>query len=182
MLVSSLLESEPDLTQQDEPIAFPVFGRGRALYALLGAGIQESNIMEACESLLAWCSCEIKAQSPGTDLLISADWSKPFGGRMVEDPEIPPLAGLGRFIPGRSAADRAAPRAEAGVPGATQAPMACLTKPPAHSAAGSPDRPPREPAPRDDRLMRNLLYLAALSGLVLVTLTVLATVKRKNRP
>jgi hypothetical protein len=184
MLVSSLLESEPDLAQQNEPIAFPVFGRGRALYALAGAGIQESNIMEACRSLLAWCSCEIKAQSPGTDLLISADWSKPYGGRMVEDPEIPPLASLERFIPGQSATERAAPRAEPAAPrvepaapgqgGAMHASTACPTK--------APDGPPRELVQGDDLLTRNLLYLAALSGLVLVTLTVVVTVKRKNRP
>jgi hypothetical protein len=48
LLVSALLASEPDLARYDEPIAFPVFGRGRVLYALVGDGIQEKNIREGC--------------------------------------------------------------------------------------------------------------------------------------
>jgi hypothetical protein len=108
LLLSALLNSEPDLRQYDEPMAFPVFGRGRALYALVGDGIQEKTILEACQSMINWCSCEIKALNPGTDLLVSADWSRPHGGKMVQDPALP-LTGLSGF-----AQDRAA--AEAGVP------------------------------------------------------------------
>jgi hypothetical protein len=180
MLVNSLLESEPDLAQQDEPIAFPVFGRGRALYALVGEGIQESNIMEACRSLLNWCSCEIKAQNPGTDLLISADWSQPFGGRMVQDPELPPLTGLDGFSQKQSATDAAASHQESEP---VEVAAACDAKPQAGIVAGSAQlgKPSQAPAYRDDPLLRNLLYLAGLSGLVLVTLSILATVKRKNR-
>jgi hypothetical protein len=112
LLVSALRRSEPDLGGFDEPMAFPVFGRGRALYALVGGGIQEKNIREACKSMLAWCSCEIKSLNPGTDLLIAADWSQPAGGRMVKDPVLP-LTGLGGFLPDREPAMAAVPRSAA---------------------------------------------------------------------
>lgn len=98
MLLSMLLGSESDLAFYDDPMAFPVFGRGRSLYAIIGKGLNEKNIYNACQSIIAWCSCEIKAQNPGIDLLVSADWSNPVGGQMVKDEELPPLTGFSEFI------------------------------------------------------------------------------------
>jgi len=79
LLVEMLLRTEPDLMSYDEPMAFPVFGRGRALYTLIGAGINPDTIQEACLFLTGQCSCLVKEQNPGTDLLMTADW------RLVED-------------------------------------------------------------------------------------------------
>lgn len=75
-LVQMLLRSEPDLETDygSMPMAFPVFGRGRALYALVGGGITPENIREACTFMGGACSCEVKELNPGTDLLIVADW------------------------------------------------------------------------------------------------------------
>lgn len=73
-LIASLLRSEPDLAERKEPMAFPVFGRGRALLPLVGAGITEGNITGAAGFLTGACSCEVKALNPGFDLLLSADW------------------------------------------------------------------------------------------------------------
>src|SRR5262245_6504013 len=73
-LVAMLLSSEPDLVTLPEPMVFPVFGRGRALLALIGAGITEKNIHDAAEFLVGPCSCQVKEQNPGFDLLLSADW------------------------------------------------------------------------------------------------------------
>ena len=75
-LVKSLLNTEPDLTEYAEPITFPVFGRGRALWALVGKGINEDMIYESLAFLAGACSCQVKAQNPGIDLLINTDWSK----------------------------------------------------------------------------------------------------------
>jgi hypothetical protein len=181
LLVSALLNSEPDLGEYDEPMAFPVFGRGRMLYALVGSGIQEKTILEACQSMLDWCSCEIKALNPGTDLLISADWSEPFGGRMVEDPELPALTGLDAFRPHQEAADAPLPSVET-VP-AEPAGAACPAVPATNvPVAGSvPIGERSEPGrPDGDPLARNLFYLAGGAGLVLVILSVLVTVRRKR--
>jgi hypothetical protein len=55
-------------------MVFPVFGRGRALLPLVGAGITEANITAAAGFLTGACSCEVKALNPGFDLLLPADW------------------------------------------------------------------------------------------------------------
>ncbi len=176
LLVSALLKSEPDLGY-DEPMAFPVFGRGRALYALVGEGIQEKNIREACQSMLAWCSCEIKAQTPGTDLLIAADWSRPFGGRMVKDPELP-LTGVTGFLPARKPEDTAAPQGKAQPAGA---PALCKLPPVAGRAgAVSAGAPAKDPDPVRSPLTRNVLYLAGAAGVVLLALSAFLTVRARR--
>lgn len=106
ILKSMLLGSESDLSYYNDPMAFPVFGRGRLLYAVIGKGIREKTVYDACRSITAWCSCEIKAQNPGIDLLLSTDWSAPVGGHMVKDEETPPLTGLSEFIPPQNDAQK----------------------------------------------------------------------------
>jgi hypothetical protein len=69
---------------------FPVFGQGRVLYALVGAGINEMTIAETCGFLVGACSCQVKALNPGTDLLIWADWWAGLEG--LGGPQ--PLAGV----------------------------------------------------------------------------------------
>jgi len=72
ILTQMLLHSEADLRTFNEPIAFPIYGRGRILYALVGDGINANTIGEACRFLVDGCSCVIKAENPGTDLLLTA--------------------------------------------------------------------------------------------------------------
>ena len=74
VFVRTLLGLEDDLADAREPIAFPVFGRGRALYALVGKGINNETIDEACAHLVGACSCIVKEENPGLDLLLSAPW------------------------------------------------------------------------------------------------------------
>ena len=75
LLVETLLSTEPDLHGREEPMAFPVFGRGRVLYALVGAGVNADNVRHTLDFLVGGCSCTIKRQNPGVDLLLTADWS-----------------------------------------------------------------------------------------------------------
>ena len=77
LLVETLLSSEPDLRDEmfvNEPMAFPVFGRGRVLYSLVGKGITAGLIEDACRFLTGACQCTVKEQNPGTDLLLAVDW------------------------------------------------------------------------------------------------------------
>jgi len=97
--VSMLLATESDLREEFEmgtPMAFPVFGRGRVLYALLGDGIANSTIEEASRFLAGACQCTVKADNPGVDLLISFDWDEHV---QITEPkkEDVPLSGLGSF-------------------------------------------------------------------------------------
>ena len=80
VFVAMLLGSEPDLHSFKEPMAFPVFGRGRLLYALIGAGINERTIADACGFLTGPCSCQVKSGNPGVDLLLSIDWQSAIRG------------------------------------------------------------------------------------------------------
>lgn len=73
--VQMLLGSEGDLRDLREPMVFPIFGRGRALYALAGQGIIHETIDDAASFLIGRCSCQVKEQNPGVDLLLAADWT-----------------------------------------------------------------------------------------------------------
>ena len=89
MLVRMLLGSEPDLAGRAEPMAFPVFGRGRVLYALVGPGITAENVRRAGSFLGGDCSCTVKRDNPGIDLLLTADWSDVrTGDAGVETPAV----------------------------------------------------------------------------------------------
>ncbi|MEK7996401.1 MAG: hypothetical protein AAB403_21585, partial [Planctomycetota bacterium] len=74
-LLAMLLHTEPDLEKYSgEPVLFPIFGRGRALYALVGEGINADNIREAVGFLTGPCGCEVKMLNPGVDLLMAVNW------------------------------------------------------------------------------------------------------------
>jgi hypothetical protein len=92
-----LLNSESDLHQYaDEPMVFPVFGRGRVLGCLFGEYITSKNIQGAVSFLAGSCSCEVKSLNPGMDLLMAALWDRVvLGGLFVEDDtELPELTGV----------------------------------------------------------------------------------------
>ncbi|HOD48963.1 MAG TPA: hypothetical protein PKJ78_02930 [Candidatus Hydrogenedentes bacterium] len=105
VLVQTLLRSEPDLMGYDAPMVFPVFGRGRALYALVGAGITAENLRDACAYIAGRCSCLVKDENPGVDLLLAADWAGLVSARAAAQP-VPQTAG-----PGHDMADDTLPPA-----------------------------------------------------------------------
>lgn len=84
-LIAMLMHLEPDLGDYvNEPMVFPIFGRGRAIEPLIGKGIHADNIFEASAYLCGACSCEIKEQNPGIDLLMTADWDPVASKEVVE--------------------------------------------------------------------------------------------------
>ncbi|MCG8648847.1 MAG: hypothetical protein MI861_03390 [Pirellulales bacterium] len=85
-LLDLLLESEPDLRSLDQPMAFPVLGRGRVLYALVGRGIFEDTIAMASTFIVGPCSCQVKEQNPGFDLLMAVDWDEKVGVKTLSKP------------------------------------------------------------------------------------------------
>ena len=99
-LVQMLLATEPDLRDEQFvglPMAFPVFGRGRVLYALIGKGISADTISAACEFLTGPCQCTVKAENPGADLLTTVDWEARIVPSLETDSSSPELVGLGQF-------------------------------------------------------------------------------------
>ena len=85
-LLQSLLNSEDDLVDFDQPLAFPVFGRGRVLYALVGKGIASDTIRSASAFMAGPCSCQVKNQNPGFDLLLNSNWNKTLGDVLISEP------------------------------------------------------------------------------------------------
>lgn len=92
-----LLHMEDDLGEfRNEPMVFPVFGRGRALEPLIARGINHANVFEHTSYFCGACSCEIKKQNPGIDLLISANWEAAISGNeVIVEKSLPPLMGIG---------------------------------------------------------------------------------------
>ena len=91
------------ISPASEPWAFPVFGRGRVLYALVGKGIMPETIDTACAFMVGPCSCQVKNQNPGFDLLLSHDWESVTAGSMISDalPEETATPKLLTIPPGR---------------------------------------------------------------------------------
>jgi len=91
IFAAMLRGSEADLgtTYADEPVAFPVYGRGRTLFAVVGPGIERSNIVMACRFLTGRCSCEVKEENPGMDLLIDYPWRESLEVSLVDLVELP---------------------------------------------------------------------------------------------
>jgi len=76
-LASLLLNVEDDLKGIREPMVFGVFGRFKALEPLVGKGISEENIHLMIDYFTAECSCLIKDDLPGTDILFAGKWENP---------------------------------------------------------------------------------------------------------
>ena len=83
-----LLNVEDDLKEIREPMIFGVFGKFKALEPLLGRGITEENINLMIDYLTAECSCLIKDDLPGTDILFTDKWDNPnpaLLNKMIDD-------------------------------------------------------------------------------------------------
>jgi hypothetical protein len=78
-LVESLLSMEEDLKNDeftDKPMMFMVFGRGRALPPCVGKGVNRDNLLDCVDFVTGACSCTVKDQNPGMDLMFATDWYK----------------------------------------------------------------------------------------------------------
>lgn len=97
VLVEMLVHADPALDTINEPIVFPIFGRGRVLTALAGRDIQENTIGRICRFIAGPCACTVKAQNPGFDLFIVALWYKRFVRSNVPDDALQSLPGMSSF-------------------------------------------------------------------------------------
>ncbi len=119
--IGMLLGAEKDLADAKVPLVIPVFGQGRALYALVGDGIKSETIDKAATFLIGKCSCEVKEQNPGFDLLLGADWKALLAAQNAGIPDLPTMAELTKSAPvtvtisagsppAKTGAENAAPR------------------------------------------------------------------------
>jgi hypothetical protein len=187
VLVKILTGTEEDLEEfAGEPMTFPVFGRGRALWALVGKGINEDNIAETCIFLVGPCSCQVKARNPGVDLLLTVDWEAGVVEPLVAEVELPPLQSLS----GVAATEKPAqptPASVTGKEGETKeaAPAKDVSvKPAARAVEAAEAKPPAEAAEVpavSSTLWRNVAILSALAILGVAAATVILKRRGKRR-
>jgi len=97
--IAMLLASEEDLRGFNEPMAFPIFGQGRALYALVGKGIRPETIDEAAQFLIGSCSCQVKEQNPGMDIAMAVDWKQLVKDQTTPGQKLPELKDMADLLP-----------------------------------------------------------------------------------
>jgi hypothetical protein len=116
VLTAMLLQSEPELQSEyvEMPTAFPVFGRGRMLFAVVGDGFSLDTVLMACRVIVGPCSCEIKEMNPGIDLLISGDWDEAIDGSLTSSAALPSSDGTHRAENSLALPDDRAQQASAG--------------------------------------------------------------------
>jgi hypothetical protein len=74
LFVRQLLQCQKGLDEEKGPIVLPIFGRGRALGGIVDENLTSEGMSQAASFLCGPCSCEVKLQNPGMDMLLSADW------------------------------------------------------------------------------------------------------------
>jgi hypothetical protein len=153
-LIRLLVGSEDGLAGVTGPIAFPVFGRGRALCSLHGKDLSDpTELRRSLEFLCRGCSCQVKELNPGVDLLMAANWDTIFDAERG-----PPARVIGPTKP---------PAAESHPASAAAGSAAELRSPPPQGyAAAELDLTPRERTSRTPVLRFGTL---AAGLLVLVT-------------
>ncbi len=183
--LAMLLGSEPDLNEYaEEPMVFPMFGQGRALWALVGKGINAENIFESCAFLTGPCSCQVKSMNPGTDMLMAFDWWSALEGRVPPPPQISPdmLTGVAPVLDDEQDASTPDPLATVTDPGSVDAggtapSLSALQEGAAGPAGGDAphDGPQRQGAPIF------VVTGAVLGGLVLVVAAATAVLMGKKQ-
>ncbi|MFP4380974.1 MAG: hypothetical protein ACLFUS_10790 [Candidatus Sumerlaeia bacterium] len=96
-LMDNFYAMDPELREKTEPMVFTFFGQGRAVYPFIGDEITSDNLNMACAFLAGDCSCVIKDQNPGMDMLFQTDWWDLASGSVVENEPLPPLRGYTGF-------------------------------------------------------------------------------------
>lgn len=77
---------QPEAYERGEALYVPVFGRGRALEVIPESQLDDALARDLTQFLCAACSCQVKEQNPGFDLLLNVDWDLELFGEGGEKP------------------------------------------------------------------------------------------------
>ncbi len=87
--VRMLMAIEDDLKEYaDQPMIFAGYGRGRAMEPYIGKGITSENLVDVVAFLAGACSCLVKEQNPGADLLVKWNWEATADKMAENDPSL----------------------------------------------------------------------------------------------
>lgn len=92
-LVRQFTGFQSEAATAGEPLIIPVFGRGRALEVIPASQLNADLMHDLTEFLCGACSCQVKEQNPGFDLLLSTNWNEALFGEDSDGP--PPEAAEG---------------------------------------------------------------------------------------
>jgi hypothetical protein len=99
----------PGAAAEGQPLVAPVFGRGRAVDVIPGDKVDEGTVEDLSRFICGACSCQVKEQNPGFDLLMSVPWNeKLFAPNMLppkDEPKNEKGAELLAIAPGPAASD-----------------------------------------------------------------------------
>jgi len=77
--------------ERAKPVVFSFFGRGRSMPAMIGKGINPQVIQQDATYLIGPCSCQIKQQNPGFDVLTQINWDGVIQGHYTLAEAMPKL-------------------------------------------------------------------------------------------
>lgn len=75
-LLISMLAGPKGRIDSSQSFAAAVFGRGRVLGSWNLQKLDDTSLEEACMFLVGRCSCRMKNENPGWDILMNVDWPK----------------------------------------------------------------------------------------------------------
>lgn len=170
-------EDLPSLASQ--PMVFAGYGRGRVGEPFVGKGITPDNLAGELIFLTGACSCEVKDQNPGMDLLTTADWDAAAAAmveRFGEEQGSQQTLSVGELLPSLGSASPQATTPEIAPAKATSG-AAPLAGPAAPRPTASPNNRPRtEVAPSAETsggLLGNMAWTLGI-GAGIVTVLMLA--------
>ena len=167
VLLTMLMNLEEDLLDEefaDQPMLFSVFGKGRVLLPLVGKGINEENTLGDCSYLCGPCSCQVKNQNPGTDLLVKADWWTSLeGSSVIVEKELPPLSGVDELIAANERNENLADKKDV-----------------SEANASAPDPDVRPPATKAEPFPKTLVVAVTFVSIILLVGTFVLTKNRER--
>ena len=94
LFLNMLLAQWPGLRYTDKALVIPVFGRGRFLEAAPAEFLNEQSYKKLTDYLCSGCSCTVKSENPGIDLLMDVPWSQYISESVLKIKAIPSLSGI----------------------------------------------------------------------------------------
>lgn len=94
VFLKMLLEQSVHQADVKEPIAIPIFGRGRCLDGVPASKLTLENLKELTKYLCSGCSCTVKAENPGVDIVMNVPWEDYISDSVMTVKTLPPLTGI----------------------------------------------------------------------------------------
>ena len=94
IFIKMLLNQSVHQADVKEPIAIPIFGRGRCLDGLPASKLTLESLKEITKYLCSGCSCTVKAENPGVDIVMNVPWEDYISDSVMTVKTLPPLTGI----------------------------------------------------------------------------------------